>query len=690
MLYCPKCQAMYEDGSQRFCTNEGARLLPYTTSEKSDQSSKGVFTSILNKSSIKKENSAKVSESAKSGNAFSAFQPPKSRFFKSDENESAEKEETVEENPPTVSKSNEPEKEETETLKPIEPLPLAGIINPSKIPEKQVESDKIFSKTSSKTAETESDDALELSLDEPAKNDEILDFQDDIDLSVEDRDLDSEIALDLGIGDFSETESQEVSQNSAEISEISEDNNEIELDLFDIDEQVADSPENQKIELELDEIEDVSVPEPPRSNGLELDLQSKEEVDLKDSIPRIELDLIDLDDVSIPSESEPESNIAEEPETLELSEPLEIEDEQETESAETEEPFTAPIFSTEPEVAKETPEIAETVEVKEEEKPKTAVVSAESVAAQAETADIKTVEESSTQISSTDSLDKEESRWFLYPLIGIIVLGFILLGYFYLTQNNSQNETPANSSQANQANAIENANVSENINTAPINSDANASNSQDSSSFQSYPGGQSNPKIGSGNLLPPRQIKQPPNTVLYRNERKNQRGELSENFLGFSIYYPKDWKESRADNKFLDISKKTPQGLPIKQLLISRYDSKGTFEADRAIFDDLVKTSNDDLRKILSNYQVISKGEATFQNGRWQVYEVDFQGIGSDKKLIIWGKRLWIPVQREGMKSGFIITMIGTSLSDDVKSVNDLGENDDLAEILKTFEPELN
>ena len=28
MLYCPKCRRTYEDGTQRFCDNDGGRLLP--------------------------------------------------------------------------------------------------------------------------------------------------------------------------------------------------------------------------------------------------------------------------------------------------------------------------------------------------------------------------------------------------------------------------------------------------------------------------------------------------------------------------------------------------------------------------------------------------------------------------------------------------------------------------------------
>jgi hypothetical protein len=45
MLYCPKCQQTYETGSQRFCNNDGTRLL-IASSGKSVQPG-GVFSSLL-------------------------------------------------------------------------------------------------------------------------------------------------------------------------------------------------------------------------------------------------------------------------------------------------------------------------------------------------------------------------------------------------------------------------------------------------------------------------------------------------------------------------------------------------------------------------------------------------------------------------------------------------------------------
>ncbi len=191
---------------------------------------------------------------------------------------------------------------------------------------------------------------------------------------------------------------------------------------------------------------------------------------------------------------------------------------------------------------------------------------------------------------------------------------------------------------------------------------------------------------------PKRQVSQPPDTKYFENSKQNLKGGMARNFLGFSLFYPKDWNLNPTDNKFLDLTKTSKGSVPEKVFLVSPYESRGTFRLDQELFPDLVEKSNADLAKDIPNYQVISKGKTMIQNGRWQAFEVKFQGGGAapeagGKKLILWGRRLWIPVQRPGMKNGFIITMFATSLAGDVTSVDDVGVKGDLAKILETFEP---
>lgn len=196
--------------------------------------------------------------------------------------------------------------------------------------------------------------------------------------------------------------------------------------------------------------------------------------------------------------------------------------------------------------------------------------------------------------------------------------------------------------------------------------------------------------------VPPiaRKVAAPPNWAYFENSKQNLRGELAKNFLGFSIYYPKDWIKSDDENNFLDISKNSAEGQTMKKVVVTRYASRGTFNADRAQFAVLKQKSDKDLSEILQRYNVISEGPTTIQNDRWKAFEVKFQGgvVRNDngEQMLIWGRRFWIPIQRPGQKSGFVITLLATSLAADVSSVDQVAVGDEMAQILDTFEPATN
>ncbi len=204
--------------------------------------------------------------------------------------------------------------------------------------------------------------------------------------------------------------------------------------------------------------------------------------------------------------------------------------------------------------------------------------------------------------------------------------------------------------------------------------------------------------IAAGELPPARRnIQQPPNSEVYLNKKEGLRGDLLANFIGFSLYYPKDWKvngpqpgaTAGSRGKFIDISRTDAEGRMTEQMLVSYYPSKGTFADDAARFPQLVAQTNTTLRKLLPGYQIVSQGEVKF-NGDWRAYEVKFQAGGtsaSGGKLIVWGRRLFVPTARPGVRNGFEITMLATSYASEVRSVDDVGVRGELAPILTSFEP---
>ena len=190
----------------------------------------------------------------------------------------------------------------------------------------------------------------------------------------------------------------------------------------------------------------------------------------------------------------------------------------------------------------------------------------------------------------------------------------------------------------------------------------------------------------------PRLQKTPPNTVRFQNMREGLKGDLAKNFIGFEIFYPQDWTKSSSETNFLDISKRAANNFPVEQMIVTRYKSLGMMSLDRPNLPKLVEKSNQDLKKSLGDsFKVVSEGETMIQNGRWRVYEVKFQGTTvteKGEKITLWGRRLWLPMQSPGVQNGFVVTMLATSLSDVVKSVNDVGTQGELANVLETFEPE--
>ncbi len=213
----------------------------------------------------------------------------------------------------------------------------------------------------------------------------------------------------------------------------------------------------------------------------------------------------------------------------------------------------------------------------------------------------------------------------------------------------------------------------------------------------------SNPQVNASSTdMPPlpRTIVQPPNSNFYQNSKQNLKGDLLRNFVGFTLFYPKDWKVTGPQNgsapnvrgKFLDISRLSSDERMQEQMLVSYYPSRGTFEEDEEKFPQLIRETNETLNGLLPNYQMVSEGEIKL-NTTWRAYEVKFQGGGtspSGENLIVWGRRIFVPAARPGARNGFEITLLATSLADGIASVDDIGVKGELATILDTFEPSQN
>ncbi len=265
----------------------------------------------------------------------------------------------------------------------------------------------------------------------------------------------------------------------------------------------------------------------------------------------------------------------------------------------------------------------------------------------------------------TSTKERSSKVWYIIGAVLLALAASIALGWYYVTNNPGPTASTSDISPNSQlsTNTPESSNVAEETRGAPL----------------------------------PRSLAQPPNTEVFQNKRADLKGDLATNFVGFSLFYPKDWKiigpepgaSEGARGKFLDISRLTADDRLMEQMLVSYYPSDGTFTADAGKFPQLVRETNETLEKILPGYQMVSEGEITF-NGNWRAYEVKFQGGGTSadgEKLIVWGRRLFVPAARPGATSGFEITMLATSYAKDIKGVDEVGVRGELGPILNSFEP---
>lgn len=277
----------------------------------------------------------------------------------------------------------------------------------------------------------------------------------------------------------------------------------------------------------------------------------------------------------------------------------------------------------------------------------------------------KTPEDLPWEKRSPEPIKVASQSWMRLSVLGLLglVLGLWAVWYYFLNQPNQPRFTPPTQTET------------EGISNPPVENTSGAN-------VVGAP-----PDIE----LPPqtRQILPLANNEYFQNTRENLDGELAKYYRGFSFYYPKDWVKTRSEKNFADVARRNENGIPIEQMLVTYYDSKGTFKADREKFPALVKESNKKLAEMLPDYRFVSESEKII-NGGWKVYEMKFEGTAVTKNgesVKIFGRRLFMPAMRQGIKSGFILTMLATSLSPQVQTVDEVGEKGELKTILETFEP---
>jgi hypothetical protein len=171
----------------------------------------------------------------------------------------------------------------------------------------------------------------------------------------------------------------------------------------------------------------------------------------------------------------------------------------------------------------------------------------------------------------------------------------------------------------------------------------------------------------------------------YTNVKATLPPSLQSDFTAFSFEYPKTFVlQPQSDVNFVKVEKYTAAG---------KGNTAENFAVGYARFNDPDADSDtlyngllDELSKQLAggfhNYREVKRSYTTVDGirSRTALFQADFKDAPN---ILIFGKM--IVVHPKGKAKGVTILMLGTSLSRDVKSADDLGTKADTADILNSF-----
>lgn len=171
----------------------------------------------------------------------------------------------------------------------------------------------------------------------------------------------------------------------------------------------------------------------------------------------------------------------------------------------------------------------------------------------------------------------------------------------------------------------------------------------------------------------------------YINVKDNLPAGLQPNFVAFSFNYPKSFNlQPQSEINFVKVEKYTAAGKGNTSenfgVGYARFDDPSTESV--ALYNTLLDQLGQQLAGGFHNYREVRRLDENVDGiqSRAMLFQADFKDAPG---IMIYGKTIVVHPPRK--KYGVTIIMLGTSLSRDVKSADDLGVKGDTAEILRSF-----
>ncbi len=183
----------------------------------------------------------------------------------------------------------------------------------------------------------------------------------------------------------------------------------------------------------------------------------------------------------------------------------------------------------------------------------------------------------------------------------------------------------------------------------------------------------------------------PEGAVKFANSNARLEGKLAEKYFDFSFYYPQGWTvDPKAGvpgaSNFAKVERMLPPDFTQENFAVGWYNSKGTFEADKDSFPQLVAVMSDSFAKNLPEYRKVSEGPTKINS--MDAYEFRFESLskGTEKgDLQLWGRVVLLPPGAASQSTGATLIMLSTSLAPELSGVQDVGEKGQLPLVLESF-----
>ena len=172
-------------------------------------------------------------------------------------------------------------------------------------------------------------------------------------------------------------------------------------------------------------------------------------------------------------------------------------------------------------------------------------------------------------------------------------------------------------------------------------------------------------------------------TTTYKNSSEHFTGPLEENYVDFSFDYPSAWKRDPKAGKgdspnFVKVEQATDDEITLENFAVGYYT--GQPEVMPKVADQL----SEQFSSGFPQYKKVSQGPT--KAGRYDGYEFRFTAHAKDTPkgdLDIWGRVILLPGGNN--RKGAALIMLATSASDQVRSVDDVGEKGELPMVLGSF-----